>query len=190
MHQTFKRPVIVVLLLLLVAFAGRTAALAQGAGQIDAIKKLYQKTNDEIARSEQEPDTSTIFLTELRLNKNRSPYPAVGIYKTVVKFYYTFGNRERDPYPNRLLKIVISTDRSDRKEYSEFLFDEAEQLVFYFEKKDDLERRVYFSSEEPIRFQQGERPLSLKNKLQTVVVTTILKERANLGEIFRRSLRF
>ena len=190
MNKTIRALAVVVLLLFVCGFASSAVDVAQATGQIEAIKKLYQKTNDEIARSEQEPDASTTFLTELAINKNLSPYPAVGIYRTVAKFYYTFGDREQDPYPNRLLKIVISTERSDRKEYSEFLFDETQQLVFYFEKKDDVERRVYFSSEKPIRFQQGERPLSLRNKSQRAFVTTILKERANLVEMFRRSLRF
>lgn len=188
--NTFKPAAILILLLLPGGLAGNSRAVAQASGQIEAINQLRQKTDKEIAQSEQSPETSTTFLTELAVNKNLSPYPAVGTYKTVARFYYTFGDREQDPYPNRLLKIVISTDRSGRKERSEFVFDEAEQLVFYFEKKDDLERHVYLSSEKPIRFQQGERALSLRNKAQTTFVTNVLKDKANLVEIFRRSLRF
>lgn len=63
-------------------------------------------------------------------------------------------------------------------------------MIFYFEKKDDVEQRVYFSSEKAIRFQQAERAMSLRNKSQTGTVLNILKEKANLVEIFRRSLRF
>ncbi len=188
--QTFKLFALLVALLLLSGFVANTRAVAQSTGQIEAIKRLCRKTDEQIAQSEQSPETATTFLTELAVNKNLSPYPAVGIYKTVVSFYYTFGDRDKDPYPKRLLKIVVATDRSDRKEHSEFVFDEAEQLVFYFEKKDDVERRVYFSSEKPIRFQQGERALSLRNRSQTAAVLNILKEEANLIEIFRRSLRF
>lgn len=188
--STFTRSAVLVLLLLLSGWAGSNRAIAQASGQIEAIRNLCQKTDEAIALSERDPETSTTFLIELTVNKNLSPYPAVGIYKTVVSFHYTFGNREKDPYPNRLLKIVVSTDRSNRKERSEFFFDEAEQLVFYFENKDDVERWVYFSSEKPIRFQQGERALSLRNKSQTASVLDILKEKANLVEVFRRSLRF
>jgi hypothetical protein len=94
------------------------------------------------------------------------------------------------PYPNRLLKIINSTDRSDRKEYSEFIFNQSGQLVFYFENKDDVERRLYFAAGRPIRFQQGARVLNLNNKEHLAVVTAVMKENANLIEIFRRSLRF
>ncbi len=190
MTQRLKPFAIFVLLLLLAAVVGNSRAVAQSSPQIEAINSICKKTDEAIAQSEAEPDASTTFLTELTVNKNLSPYPAVGIYKTVAKFYYTFGNREKDPYPNRLLKIVVSTDRSDRNEQSEFFFDEAEQLVFYFEKKDNVERHVYFSSEKPIRFQQGERDLSLRNRAQKSVVANVLNDKANLIEIFRRSLRF
>ena len=86
--------------------------------------------------SEAEPEQSNIYLTELAVNKNNGSYPAVGVYRPVVKFYYTYGDREKEPYPNRLLKIVLAIDRSDRKEHSEFVFNDAEQLVFYLDKKD------------------------------------------------------
>ena len=183
-------PAVIILFLLFVNGPGAgTVAVAQSSGRVAEIRKLTEKINEQIAQSEQSPDTSTTFLTELTVNKNLSPYPAVGIYKTVVRFYYTFGDREEEPYPNRLLKIINATDRSNRKEYSEFVFDEAGKLIFYFEKQEDGERRLYFAAEKPIRFQQGERSLGL-NKERAAIVTAVLKEKANLVEMFRRSLRF
>lgn len=188
MNNRFTRTGILVVLL----FVGCNADLAAGqtTQRIEAIKKIYQKANEVIALSEQSPDASTTFLTELTVNKNLSPYPAVGIYKTVARFYYTFGDREKNPYPDRLLKIILSTDRSDRKEFSEFVFDQAGQLVFYFEKKDDIERRLYLTSERLIRLQEGERSLRLETRSQAAMVATVLKEKANLVAIFRRSLNF
>lgn len=179
-------------MILMLFFSGSAAhvAFGQTAQRVEAIKKIYQKTNEAIALSEQSPDASTTFLTELTVNKNLSPYPAVGIYKTVAKFYYTFGDREVNPYPDRLMKIVLSTDRSDRKEYSEFLFDEAGQLVFYAEKKDDVERRLYLTSERPIRLQQAELSLPLRSRAHSEFVATVMKEKTNLVAIFRRSLGF
>ncbi len=190
MKKQLRLAVVILALVLVKGFGGGAAAIGQTAGRIAAIRSLVQKTNQAIAESEQGPDTSTTFLIEFAVNKNLSPYPAVGIYKTVVKIYYTFGNREQDPYPNRLLKIINSTDRSDRNEYSEFVFDEARQLVFYFEKKDDIERRLYFGGGRLIRFQEGTRSLDLKDKEQAAIVANVLKEKASLVEIFHRSLRF
>lgn len=174
--------------LLLVLFVG--GAVGQTDQRIETIKKLVQKTGEAIAKSDAEPEYSNIYLTELAVNKGNGSYPAVGVYRPVVKYYYTYGDREKEPYPNRLLKIVVSVDRSDRHEQSEFTLDEAEQLVFYFEKKDDIERRVYFAAGKAIRIQQGERILSLSSKPQADLVATVLKEKANLVAIFRRSLGF
>jgi hypothetical protein len=189
MSETSRR-VVLFLLLLIGAFAGRTLCVAQTSGRIEAIKKICQKTNEDIARSEESPEISTIFLTELAVNRNNGPYPAVGIYRTVVKFYYTFGDREKEPYPNRLLKIIVATDRSDRKEHSEFVFNEAAQVIFYLEKKDNIERRLYLAAEKPIRLEQDDRLLSLKTRSQAAIVATIMKEKANLVQVFRRSLGF
>lgn len=167
-----------------------TLVSAQTDRRIEAIRKLVQKTNEDIAKSEQEPEYSNIYLTELAVNKGNGSYPAVGIYRPVVKFYYTYGDREKDPYPNRLLKIIVSVDRSDRHEQSEFTFNEAEQLIFYFEKQDDVERRVYFAAGKAIRIQQGDRVLILSSRPQAELVATVLKEKAGLVAIFQRSLGF
>lgn len=165
-------------------------ASAQTDRRIEAIRKLVQKTDEDIAKSEQEPEYSNIYLTELAVNKGNGSYPAVGNYRPVVKFHYTYGDREKEPYPNRLLKIIVSIDRSDRHEQSEFTFNEAEQLVFYFEKKDDVERRVYFAAGKAIRIQQGDRVLNISSRPQADLVATVLKENVNLVAIFRRSLEF
>lgn len=136
-----------ILLLLFPPYLGvYTVVLAQTARRIEAINNLRRKIDRDIAQSEAEPEYSNIYLTELAVNKNNGSYPAVGIYRPVAKFYYTYGDREKEPYPNRLLKIVVAVARSDRHEYSEFVFNESEQMVFYLDKKDDVERRVYFAA--------------------------------------------
>lgn len=184
MNKTLNLACLLLLMLVVVS------AAAQSDRRIEAIRKLVQKTDEDIARSQQEPEYSNIYQTELAVNKGNGSYPAVGNYRPVVKFYYTYGDREKDPYPNRLLKIIVSVDRSDRHEQSEFTFNEAEQLIFYFEKKDDVERRVYFAAGRAIRIQQGDRVLSLSSRSQADLVATVLKEKANLLAIFRRSLGF
>lgn len=185
------KKIITLFILILVSLSGFSSlALAQNDRRIDAIRKLVEKINEDVARSDAEPEYSNIYATELAVNKGNGSYPAVGIYRPVVKFYYTYGDREKNPYPNRLLKIVVSVDRSDRHEQSEFTFNEAEQLIFYFEKKDDVERRLYFAAGSAIRFQEGERVLSLTAKSQSETIATVMKDKANLIAIFRRSLGF
>ena len=167
-----------------------TGTLAQTDRRIEAINTLRAKIDQDIARSEAEPEYSNIYLTELAVNKNNGSYPAVGIYRPVAKFYYTYGDREKEPYPNRLLKIVVAVARSGRQEYSEFVFNESEQMVFYLDKKDGVERRIYFASGRAIRFEQDGRVQSLRERSQAAIVATVLKEEVNLLEVFRRSLRF
>ena len=168
-------------LLGLLLFAAGT--LAQTDRRFEGINKLRAKLDQDIARSEAEPEYSNIYLTELAVNKNNGSYP-------VAKFYYTYGDREKEPYPNRLLKIVVAVDRSDRKEYSEFVFNDAEQLVFYLGRMEGIERRVYFVAQQPLRLEENGKVLSMRNRSRAAPVATVLKERANLVAIFRRSLEF
>lgn len=171
----------IVLLLSCVGFS-----FSQTDRRIEEIRKIYQEVNRKAAECEVNGDTSTTFLTEMIVNKNDGSYPAVGIYKTTVKFYYTFGDREKDPYPNRLLKIMMTTNRSDRTENTEFLFDEKGKLIFYFEKKDDSEKRVYFNAEQPIKSLQGEKSVSINMEF----IKSILSEKKKLIGIFQNSLLF
>ena len=183
MTRTFTAATLVLLL-----FAAGT--LAQTDRRIEAISKIRAKIDQDIVASEAEPEQSNIYFTELAVNKNNGSYPAVGVYRPVAKFYYTYGDREKEPYPNRLLKIVLAIDRSDREEYSEFVFNDAEQLVFYLDKKDDVERRVYLAAGRAIRFEQNGRVVGLRARSRAADVASVLRESANLVAIFRRSLRF
>ncbi|MGZ5481610.1 MAG: hypothetical protein ACXWID_06470 [Pyrinomonadaceae bacterium] len=167
-----------------------TGTLAQSDRRIEAINTLRAKIDKDIAASEAEPEYSNIYLTELAVNKNNGSYPAVGIYRPVAKFYYTYGDREKEPYPNRLLKIVVAVARSGRQEYSEFVFNESEQMVFYLDKKDDVERRMYFTAGRPVRFEQDGRVQSLKGRSRTAIFAAVLKDNVKLVAIFRRSLEF
>jgi len=172
----------------LLLFAAGT--LAQTDRRIEAIHTLRAKINRDIAASEAEPEYSNIYLTELAVNKNNGSYPAVGVYRPVVKFYYTYGDREKEPYPNRLLKIVVAVARSDRQEYSEFVFNESEQMVFYLDKKDGVERRVYFAAGRAIEFDQNGRRQSLRTRTHVAFAAMVVKDKMNLLAIFQRSLRF
>lgn len=169
-------------------FACFLPVFSQNEKRIEEIRKIYQETNQKITECEENGETSTTFLTELTANKNGGSYPAVGIYKTVVKFYYTFGDREKNPYPNRLMKIIVTTNRSSRTENAEFLFNEQGKLIFYFEKKDEIEKRIYFTEEKPIRILEGEKTLDLKSKSATEFIKQITNQSLNLRVIFQNSL--
>jgi hypothetical protein len=174
-------------LILLLGFGCFSAAFSQSDKRIEETRRIYQETNKKIAECEANGDTSTTFLTEMFINKNNGPYPAVGIYKTVIKFYYTFGDREKNQYPDRLLKINLTTNRAAMTENYEFLFNEQGQLIFYFEKKDG-ELRVYFAQGKPILLLEGEKRLDLKSKRAAEFSQNIFRQQQNLEMIFRNSL--
>lgn len=178
---------IILALILLVFVPNLTNIFAQNAKRIEEIRKIYAETNEKIAECEKDGETSIVYLTELIVNKNNGSYPVVGIFRSSVKFYYTYGDREKNPYPNRLLKISVTTNRSSNNEKKEFLFDENEKLIFYFEKTEG-EKRIYFTAEKPILFLNGEIKTDLKKKETLESLLEILKEKQNLKSIFQMSL--
>ena len=161
---------------------------AQTDKRIEAIRQTYQQVNQQIAECEANGEYSTTFLSELVVNKNNGPYPAVGIYQSVIKFYYTFGDREKNPYPDRLLKITVTTKRSDRTEAAEFLFNPAGQLIFYYEKKESGELRDYLAGERPLKIAHGEATAEVSKLGEAALTRAILKEKQKLAGIFRHSL--
>lgn len=179
--------------LFLILFCGMLFNLAaQTDKRIENIKKLYRETNRKIAESNENGEYSSIYLAELVVNKNNGSYPAVGIFQTICKFYYTYGDREKNPYPNRLLKIEIETKRSANIEKYEFLFNEKEELVFYFEAENEAEKttekRIYFQNESAIKAIIGEKNIE---KSEVVKMTkSVLAERKKLVAIFQNSLDY
>lgn len=179
--------------LFLILFCGMFFNLAaQTDKRIENIKKLYQDTNRKIAESNENGEYSSVYLAELVVNKNNGSYPAVGIFQTIYKFYYTYGDREKNPYPNRLLKIEIETKRPANIERYEFLFDEKEQLVFYFEAKNEAEKttekRIYFQNEAAIKAMIGEKNMEKSEVLK--MTKSVLAESKKLIAIFQNSLDY
>ncbi|MCM3871479.1 MAG: hypothetical protein ND895_12415, partial [Pyrinomonadaceae bacterium] len=135
------------LLIIFIGMAGAENCRAQTDRRIEQIKQQYERVNAQIAESETS-DGSELYLNELIVNKNGRSWPAVGIYEIVYRFYYGFGDREKDPYPNTLVKVTVSTRRSGDRVYAEYLFNRAGQVIFYYEKDQmQIEHRHYYHSE-------------------------------------------
>lgn len=159
--------------------------------RVEEIRRIYQETNEQISAAEKDFSTSAIFLTELIVNKGGTMYPAVGIFSNTIKFYYAYGDREENPYPNRLLKITVSTNRSANREWSEYLFDRAGKLIFYYEKmgeESEAESRFYFASGKIIRIQRGQRIADINSRQELDAPKAVQAQADKLVEIFQRSL--
>jgi hypothetical protein len=170
-----------------ILFLAASALFAQSDKRIGAIREVAQQVDKMVAECESDGESSSTFLTELVVNKNSGSYPAVGIYRSTVKFYYTFGDRERNPYPDRLLKIVVETKRSALIESTEYLFDEG-RLIFVFSKDSEKEMRIYFAAGKMFKASDGER--SVVGSAANRASNRALAESRRLAAMFGESLRF
>ena len=181
-----------ILTVVLFLFLFPSVISAQTDKRVDDIRYLYTQTNEAIAIAEKEAPYSEIYVVELSVNKTGNQYPAVGIYSNVARFYYAFGDREKDPYPNRLIKINVVTKRSAMITNSEFLFDKGGQLVFGYVKTDGeeaRETRLYFAAVQLIKLVDGERDISIKNRNAVETAAAFKRESARLVVMFNSALK-
>lgn len=159
--------------------------------RIENIREVYRKTNDLIAKAEKNFKESEIFVTEMIVNKGETSYPAIGIFRKEVKFYYTYGDRLENPYPNRILKIVAVTTRSAVSELDEYYFNAKGEFVFNRSKLvgGDTESRLCFDKGKIIRFLVGEDDITKMNfRRQGAIVQETLDKQKILVSIFKNSL--
>jgi len=188
--NTYLRTIVSILIILTTACV--TVISAQTDKRIEEIRDLYTQTNEAIAIAEKEAPYSEIYVVELSVNKTGNSYPAVGTYSNISRFYYTFGDREKDPYPNRLMKINVVTKRAAMITNSEFLFNAAGQLVFGFVKTDGeeaRETRLYFAAGQLIRLLDGERDVNIKNRNAIETAAAFKRESARLVSLFNAALK-
>lgn len=160
--------------------------------RIDDIRKLYTQTNSDIEIAEREAPYAQIYVVELTVNKTENQYPAVGTYSNISKFYYTYGDREKNPYPDRLIKINVTTKRSAMITNSEFLFNPAGQLVFGFVKTDGEEQsetRMYFEKGLLIKLLDGERDVNVRVRAAQDTAAAFKRESERLISLFTASTK-
>jgi hypothetical protein len=160
--------------------------------RVEDIRSLYTSTNSAIEVAEKEAPYSEIYVVELTVNKTGNQYPAVGTYSNISKFYYTHGNREKDPYPTRLLKISVVTKRSAMITNSEFLFNEAGQLVFGYVRTDGVEKRetrLYFAAGQLIKMLDDEQDVNIRLRPVRDTAAAFKRESVRLVGLFNASLK-
>ena len=160
--------------------------------RVDDIRSLYTSTNSAIEVAEKEAPYSEIYVVELSVNKTGNQYPAVGTYSNISKFYYTYGDREKEPYPSRLMKMNVVTKRSAMITNSEFLFNEAGQLVFGYVRMDGVEKRetrLYFSAGQLIKMLDDEKEVNIRLRSVQDIAAAFKRESVRLVGLFTASLR-
>ena len=180
------------LLLTLVGFFAQDYIAQTADKRIDDIRSLYTSTNSAIEVAEREAPYSNIYVVELTVNKTGNQYPAVGTYSNISKFYYTYGDREKNPYPNRLMKISVVTKRSAMITNSEFLFNEAGLLVFGSVRTDGEEKRetrLYFAAGQLIKMLDNEKDVNVRLRPVQDTATAFKRESARLLGLFNASMK-
>jgi hypothetical protein len=177
--------------ILIITYAG--LSLAQTSDKrIDDIRRLYTQTNEAITIAEKEAPYSEIYLVELSVNKTGNSYPAVGTYSNLTKFYYNYGDREVNPYPNRLLKANVVTKRSATITNSEFFYNQTGQLVFGFvrtEGEEQSETRLYFAAGQLIKMFDGEREVNVRLRSVAETANAFKRESTRLVTMFNSALK-
>jgi hypothetical protein len=179
--------------LLILIFAFSVAAQQNVDKQVEKIRKIYTEISQIIEESDKDKDAehpSGFAVNELVINKSNLSWAAVGNYRVVYKFYYQ--NRDEEPYPTQLVKVTKSTESAARRYYEEFVYDEADQLIFYFERSEDdevpLERRIYFEKEKAIRIIEDKATRDKLTNNDRSTVRNCLKQSGKVEQIFINSI--
>lgn len=172
-------------ILLLVAATALSVPAQAVDREIDSIRKAYAKANSRIADAERDPESAGVYVDELVLNALPTPWPAVGIYNSKTRFFYDI--RGEGPYPDRLFRITVRTERSARIESEELLFDGSGKMIFYFSSNGEKETRAYFAGGRAIRLLDGTTNVGLETQSARNVLTIAQKRAASLSAVFRSS---
>lgn len=177
---------------LIFVFAFAAGAFAQSSDKrIAAIKKIVAETNRVAEVAERPDEYSSVFIVELNVNRKENPYPAVGLFTSTAKFYYTYGDREKNPYPGRLLKIAVVTRRASTIEKTEIFLNPASEMVLYtkrVEVDEASDRRLYFLAGKVIRFESGGKVMRPGDPETLSFMKAATADKIRLTRIFQAAL--
>lgn len=173
---------------LLLLFTALAAAAQNEDKRVEAIRELYKTAKENITHAEQGDEGSKYFINELILNRGNASFPAVGTYRSVQRFYYTYGDRSRNPYPDRLRMVIVETQRAGVVENEEYLFNDTGELVFYFNRIGEGEQRLYFADSRMIRRLDGQTSVNVTTRESQETAKIVRETAVKLLTVFRSSL--
>lgn len=160
------------------------------ANKVAEIKKIVAE-RDRMAETAEGEEYSSVFIVELKVNPRENQYPAVGTFTSTVKFYYTYGDREKNPYPYKLVKIATVTRRASATERTTIYFRGPAEMVLYSKvvEGDNLsERSVFMMAGLPIQFERDGRVVSTKSADALAFTKEARAEKARLEKIFTATI--
>lgn len=152
------------------------AANASFAQSVEAIQKRYADILEKARLCEtddEQGEVGELVMNTLAINSRNHQWRAVGIYGQTFKFFYTGGDSEIRPYPDRLVFVTNERRVSDQRFREEWLFSESGVLILFIYKIESDEparqSRIYFSGGKAVKIVDGDKvttrltALDLKN---------------------------
>ena len=189
-----KKQLLCVSIILLVCLG----AYAQNAEKtVEKIRAVYNEVAEKASLCEAVNDRGEmgdLVMNELAINKRNHRWRAVGINQQTYKFFYKGGDTEEHMYPDQLVLVKVSRRVSDRTYQEEYLFSDAGELLFYFQKAENdklvpAERRVYFSGVRPVRVVEDGRTRDGLQIKSTGAIKDILAAGLRVKELFQKSIK-
>ena len=178
--------------------AASLCAFGQTAKTVASIDKLHTEIAAKAAACEKDDEQGEIgplVMNTLAVNSRGHQWRAVGQYRPTYRFFYrSVEDDENRLYPDQLVFVVRDHLVSDRKNYEEYLFNDAGRLVFHkqrfiHDEKGPIERLVYFSDlGKAIRITENGKPREKFSELDRSVVADIVKTAEKLTDLFRLSI--
>ncbi|HIA35682.1 MAG TPA: hypothetical protein EYM84_10960 [Flavobacteriales bacterium] len=101
---------------------------------------------------------TNIRVTEIEVDKYKSNnHPGLGANNSKTTLYYLL-----EEHDDRLIKIEHVNAVAANNSYNEYYFEEN-QLIFYYEKTDFYEERMYFNEEKLIEFRYNKEKIKSDN---------------------------
>ena len=146
---------------------------------VQYIRSVYGDVGEQIENGE-------LYRTSVEINADGLSYPAVGVYHGMLDFY--FGFAEESPYPDNLMKAVLTMERSAYEEYTEFLYNGYGDLIFVYAtgQPNMPEMRFYYKSGEVFRIVEGSETLHSFDDQQLEYADRFMRQGTDLVETLQR----
>lgn len=114
--------------------------------RVEQIRKIYNQAMKEVAKANQlgkqgKPANRTVVNSSYKLGTS----PGLNV---VTYYYDCVDDKDLERYIYRPYFITNNFDTPGNKYYQEFLFDNEENLIFYYEKNEGEETRLYFGTDD------------------------------------------
>lgn len=187
-----KRNISVLVLFLI--FSGFAAAQTVERS-VESIRTRYAEIAEKARLCETDDDRGQfgdLFMNELVVNKRDHQWRAVGIYGQTLKFFYTGGDSEARPFPDKLVFVVNERRVSNQRFREEWLFSEiGELMLFTYKVESDeppSEARIYYSGGKAIRTIDGKKVSDRLSTLDRKYTNQRAAQGGRIKELFTRSI--